>query len=104
MEKNFIGERITSLRLNEGISEYKLSKNIGKCNNYINKVASGSITPTLDSLLAICEYFGITPQQFFDMDSPYPSQFATLMEDLKQLDFETLSHLTALVKRLVQNK
>ncbi|MCI9180494.1 MAG: helix-turn-helix transcriptional regulator [Lachnospiraceae bacterium] len=69
MEKNFIGERITSLRLNEGISEYKLSKNIGKCNNYINKVASGSITPTLDSLLAICEYFGITLAQFFQDES-----------------------------------
>ena len=69
MEKNFIGERITSLRLNEGISEYKLSKNIGKCNNYINKVASGSITPTLDSLIAICEYFGITLAQFFQDES-----------------------------------
>lgn len=69
MEKNFIGERITSLRLNEGISEYELSKNIGKCNNYINKVASGSITPTLDSLLAICEYFGITLAQFFQDES-----------------------------------
>ena len=69
MEKNFIGERITSLRLNEGISEYKLSKNIGKCNNYINKVASGSITPTLDSLLDICEYFGITLAQFFQDES-----------------------------------
>lgn len=69
MEKNFIGERITSLRLNEGISEYKLSKNIGKCNNYINKVASGSITPTLDSLLAICEYFAITLAQFFQDES-----------------------------------
>ena len=69
MEKNFIGERITSLRLNEGISEYKLSKNIGKCNNYINKVASGSITPTLDSMLAICEYFGITLAQFFQDES-----------------------------------
>lgn len=69
MEKNFIGERITSLRLNEGISEYKLSKSIGKCNNYINKVASGSITPTLDSLLAICEYFGITLAQFFQDES-----------------------------------
>ena len=69
MEKNFIGERITSLRLNEGISEYKLSKNIGKCNNYINKVASGSITPTLDSLRAICEYFGITLAQFFQDES-----------------------------------
>ncbi len=69
MEKNFIGERITSLRFNEGISEYKLSKNIGKCNNYINKVASGSITPTLDSLLAICEYFGITLAQFFQDES-----------------------------------
>ena len=39
-KNNFIGERVTTLRLAKGISEYSLSKNIGKCNNYINKVSS----------------------------------------------------------------
>lgn len=101
MEKNFIGERITSLRLNEGISEYKLSKNIGKCNNYINKVASGSITPTLDSLLAICEYFGITLAQFFQDESTSVSLTAEkIIAIVPQISEDKLQSLLTIVNSL----
>ncbi len=103
MYEEFIQNRITQLRMQRGVSARDMSLSIGQNESYINQIENKKTLPSLQGLLYICEYFGITPQ-FFDMDSPYPSQFATLMEDLKQLDFETLSHLTALVKRLVQNK
>ena len=104
MYEEFIQNRITQLRMQRGVSARDMSLSIGQNESYINQIENKKTLPSLQGLLYICEYFGITPQQFFDMDSPYPSQFATLMEDLKQLDFETLSHMTALVKRLVQNK
>ena len=97
-------ERIAELRMQKNVSARDMSLSLGQSASYINKIENRRTLPSVTGLIYICEYFGITPQQFFDMDSPYPSQFATLMEDLKQLDFETLSHLTALVKRLVQNK
>ena len=57
MKKNYIGERITSLRMEKNISEYTLGKNIGKCNSYINKISSGIMNPSIDTLSAICDYF-----------------------------------------------
>lgn len=101
MDKNFIGERITSLRLAEGISEYQLSKNIGKCNNYINKVSSGSITPTWDSLIIICDYFGITLSQFFNDESTSFSLTAEKIQALlPSISEENLTHLLMIIKSM----
>ena len=52
----------------------------------------------------ICEYFGITPQQFFDDGSAYPVQLADLVEDMKKLDAASLEHIAAIVKEMVGNK
>lgn len=101
MDKNFIGKRITALRMKEGISEYQLSKNIGKCNNYINKVTSGAITPTLNSLLSICEYFGITLAQFFRDDSTEVSLTAEkIAAILPYIDEDKLRSLLTIVNSM----
>lgn len=101
MEKNFIGERVTTLRLERGISEYNLSKNIGKCNNYINKVSSGTITPTIETLTAICEFFHITLAQFFE-EKPVivsPSE-AKIIEMLPKLSEEQLQGLLVIINSM----
>ena len=60
--------------------------------------------PSLQGLFYICEYFGITPQQFFDDGSAYPVQLADLVEDMKKLDAASLEHIAAIVKEMVGNK
>lgn len=98
MGNNFIGERVTSLRLAKGISEYNLSKNIGKCNNYINKVTSGSILPSLGALTHICDYFGITLQQFFSDDLKHvPLKIARIHALLPELTDEQLDSLLIII-------
>ena len=66
MDKKFIGERITKLRMQKDISERELSLNLGKAHNYIYSISSGKILPTMESFLDICDYFEITPSDFFD--------------------------------------
>lgn len=70
MDKNssdakFIADRITRLRLEHNISEYQLSLDLGFSKGYIQAISSGNILPSLGSLYKICEYFEITPAQFF---------------------------------------
>ena len=60
--------------------------------------------PSLQGLFYICEYFGITPQQFFDDGNAYPVQLADLVEDMKKLDAASLEHIAAIVKEMVGNK
>lgn len=102
MNNNFIGERVTSLRLQKGISEYKLSKNIGKCNNYINKVSSGRLVPTIETLFSICEYFGITLSQFFQEEDPADtltaSQIRAILPSLNEDQLKSLLVITNSMK------
>ncbi len=66
MEKAYIGERITELRLKKDISEYKLSYDLGHNKNYMRAITSGRSLPSVEALLEIIEYFDLEPAQFFD--------------------------------------
>ncbi len=48
----------------------------------------------------ICDYLGITPQEFFDVDSKVPVKEKELMRAVKGLSGEQLDHLIAIAKGL----
>ncbi len=98
MINNFIGERVTTLRLAEGISEYNLSKNIGKCNSYINKVTSGTIVPSMKVLMNICDFFDITLLQFFtECPDSLPLNIAKIHALLPELTDQQLESLLVII-------
>lgn len=45
MDIEFIRERITQLRLQKGVSEYKMSYDLGHSRGYINNISSGKTLP-----------------------------------------------------------
>lgn len=47
MDKNFIGERISELRLKKNVSEYQMSLDLGKNKSYIQSLTSGRSLPTM---------------------------------------------------------
>ena len=65
MKDNFIADRITELRMKHDVSEYNLSYSLGKSKSYIGEITSGKNQPSVDMLLAIYDWFGITPVEFF---------------------------------------
>lgn len=52
--------------------------------------------PFLQVLFWICEYFGITPQEFFDTDTNAPVKVQELMDAVKDLNDAQLDHLIAI--------
>lgn len=72
MYNKFVKERIYHLVEENGISERRLSHRLGHSDSYIHQITSYN-TPTLpsmESFFEICEYFQITPAEFFAEDSP----------------------------------
>ena len=72
MDENFVKERITQLRLKKGVSEYQMSYDLGHSRGYVYNISSGKALPPLKEFFAICDYFEITPQQFFDTSTQNP--------------------------------
>ena len=69
MDTTFIRDRITELRLQKGVSEYKMSMDLGHSKSYIQSISSGKSLPSLSEFLYICEYFDISPNAFFDTET-----------------------------------
>ncbi len=100
MYPEFIAQRITQLRIQKGVSARDMSLSLGQNDNYINHIENRKAMPSLQALFWICEYFGITPQEFFDTDTNAPVKARELMDAVKDLNNEQLDHLIAIAKGL----
>lgn len=79
-----------------------MSLSIDQNQNYINHIENGKSLPSLTEFFYICEYLGITPSEFFDMDSSQPEALRELTEKLKKLPPEYLKHIEAIVDGLAE--
>ena len=69
--ETFVRNRITELREQKGISEHRMSLELGKSGSYIRGITNGLAMPSLRELFNIMEYFDLTPTLFFaPMDDP----------------------------------
>ncbi|MBQ3010790.1 MAG: helix-turn-helix transcriptional regulator [Oscillospiraceae bacterium] len=66
MEKDFIRKRITELRLARGISERKMSLDLGHSTSYIRSITNGRSLPSMSEFLYLCDYLKVTPEEFFN--------------------------------------
>ena len=102
MYEEFTQNRIAQLRTQKNVSARDMSLSLGQNNSYINQIENRKALPSLQGLFYICEYFGITPKQFFDEGDAYPAQLAELVADLKKLDAASLEHISAIVKEMLR--
>ena len=100
VNESFVRERITQLRLRKGVSEYQMSYDLGHSRGYIYNISSGKALPPMKEFLAICDYFEITPQQFFDTSSQNPELLQKAREGMRQLSESDMLMLLGLINRL----
>ena len=103
LDPDFIKERITQLRLEKGVSEYQMSYDLGRSRSYIYNISSGRSLPPMTEFLQICDYFGITPAQFFDTSSNNSALLATAVNELAKLNDDDLLLIMNVVRRLTRD-
>ena len=102
MYEDFVRERITQLRLKKGVSEYQMSYDLGHSRGYIYNISSGKALPPLKEFFGICEYFEITPQQFFDAETSHPELIQKAVEGMRQLSENDMLMLLGIINRLLK--
>lgn len=100
-EKDF-AERLAMLRTKKNVSAREMSLSIGQNPGYINHIETGQGTPSLTGMFYICEYLGITPHEFFDIESSNPAKTAEINKLLKKLTDEQLEIVENLIKNMVK--
>ena len=103
MNPDFIRDRITQLRIEKGISEYQMSYDLGHSRGYIYNISSGRALPPMAEFLQICDYFKITPAQFFDTSTSNTALLETTITELKKLDEDDLLLTLGNIRRLTRD-
>ena len=104
MDAEFVRERITQLRVRKDVSEYKMSYDLGHSRGYVHNISSGKATPPMKEFFAICEYFELTPQQFFDEGTQNPELIQKAINGMKQLDEKDMLMLLGFINRMLERK
>ena len=102
MDESFIRQRITQLRIQKNVSEYKMSMDLGHSKGYIQSISSGRALPSMSEFLSICEYFNITPIEFFDEKSHEQATAIALQKEISNLKQADMDLLIQLAKRLTK--
>lgn len=97
---SFIAERLTKLRIEKGVSEYKMSLDMGRNSGYINAIANGKSLPSMGEFLYMCDYLGVTPSEFFDEKFEGELKYKEVDRIIRNLSDEDFELLAAFVKRL----
>ena len=96
MYEEQFSKRLTELRTQKGVSARDMSLSIGQNPGYITAF------PTMANFFYICEYFNITPQEFFNFGEETSNGMNALVDQLKQFDAEQINALTAFIKTIVK--
>ena len=103
MDAQFIRDRITQLRIQKGVSEYRMSYDLCHSRSYIYNISSGKALPPLTEFLAICEYLGVTPQQFFEPTLTHPAKIQRALNGLTKLSETDLDLIIGCIERLTRD-
>ncbi len=95
-------KRLTELRLQKGVSARDMSLSLGQSESYINKIENQRTLPSISGLIYICEYFDITPQEFFDYNNTNPETTKEITKLFQKLNPKQQEYILALVTDLIK--
>ena len=104
MYEELFYQRLIRLRSLKNVSAREMSLSIGQSPGYINSLENQKAMPSMPVFFYICDYFGVSPSEFFDAANPFPAELNEMMEILKELTPEQLLHLKYIAQQMSKNK
>lgn len=95
-------QRLTQLRMEKGVSARDMSLSLGQSESYINKIENRRTMPSMAGFFYICEFFDLTPQEFFDPGLTSPKKVRELQQAFGKLTPEHAEHVLQIVRDLTQ--
>ena len=95
-------KRLAELRIQKGVSARDMSLSLGQSESYINKIENKRTLPSFTGFIYICEYFGLTPQEFFNENSASPNKAKELMRYIERLTPAQTEHVLQIIKDITE--
>ena len=94
----FLRTRISDLLTQRGISEHRMSLELGKGGSYIRAITNGLALPSVRELFNIITYFELSPAEFFEGLDDKGSLRSDLREILRELDDDSLKKVALFIE------
>ena len=73
---------------------------LGKCKTYIQAITSGKSLPSFDAFFDLCDFFEITPAEFFTSDKESSAAILHTCRKLDRISADDLALVNDLLDRL----
>ncbi len=98
----WLSVRIAQLRSEKGVSARDMSLSLGQSESYINKIENQRTMPSMAGFFYICEYFGITPKEFFDTETESPTRSNEILRSASKLSSSKAEHVLQIIKDMTE--
>lgn len=99
LEEDF-AKRLAELRAKKKVSARDMSLSIGQCSGYISNIENGHNLPSMTVFFYICDYLGVTPCEFFEVENNDPATLSPIFEQIKKLKPEQVEVLQAMLNQM----
>lgn len=82
------------------VSAWEMSLAIGQNGSYINRIENRQAFPSMQVFFYICEYFQISPKEFFDEENLNPLKTSRIAKELETLDDVQLNTVLSVINGL----
>lgn len=96
--------RLNALRQAKNVTARDMSISLGQSHNFINNIESGKNFPTMLNFFYICEFLGVTPQEFFNYDNVNSLAMSEVIGNLEKLNKEQFENISSVIKDLSTKK
>ena len=101
MYEDYFCSRLTQLRLEKGVSARDMSLSLGQSESYINRIENQKMLPSMSVFFYICEYFNITPEEFWGSGFNSPDkETLEAIKKLTSLSVTKRSHIISVINDL----
>lgn len=91
-------ERLSYFRDQKKVSARDMSLSLGQSPSYINAIENHKYLPKMTIFFYMCEYFGISPAEFFDDKNKHPERMKKLYRDLLSMNSEQLDIIESVIR------
>lgn len=97
-------KRVAELRTQKGVSARDMSLSLGQSESYVNKIENKRTMPSMAGFLYICEYFEITPQEFFNVNTLSPQKAREILQEIEKLSPTQAEHILQVIRDITGGK